>query len=76
MPDVVHGDIKEDEFGDVLLDELEVRIAAQVRDVINRTRDEVINANDFVAAREQEIGQMRAEEPGGAGDDAGWTGAA
>jgi hypothetical protein len=38
MPYKVHRDIQEDEFGNVLLNELEVRIAAELCDVIDATR--------------------------------------
>src|ERR1051326_1260963 len=63
----MHGHIQEKEFGDVLLDESETPIAAQVRDVVHRTGDEVVNADDLVSARQQQIGEMRAEKAGGAG---------
>src|SRR6266446_5069689 len=74
MPDVIHRDIQKDKFGDVLLNEFEIRVAAQVRYVIDRAGDKVIDANDFVAAGEQQVGEVRAEEAGGAGDDTRWTG--
>ena len=34
-----------------------------------RAGDKIVNADDLVAAREQQIGQVRAEKAGGAGDD-------
>src|SRR5207249_69107 len=75
VPDVIDGDIEENEFGDVLLDELEVGVAAQVRDVVHAAGDEVIYADDFVAARQQQVGEVGAEKTGGAGDDGGGVGA-
>ena len=33
--------------------------------------DEIVNADDLVAARQQQVGQMRPEKAGGAGDDGG-----
>ena len=33
--------------------------------------DEIIDADHFVSAREQQVGQVRAEKARGAGDDAG-----
>ena len=69
MPDVIHRPIQENKFGDVLLDEFEIRVAAQVRDVVHRARDEIINADDLVPARQQQVAQMRAKKSRAAGDD-------
>ena len=71
MPDVIHRRVEENKFGDVLLDELEIRVAAEVRDVVHAAGDKIVNADDLVAAREQQVGQVRAEKAGGAGDDGG-----
>ena len=71
MPDVIHRPFEKNKFGDVLLDELEIRVAAEVRDVVHAAGDKIVNADDLVAARQQQIGQMRAEKAGGAGDDGG-----
>ena len=68
MPDVVDGTFQEKEFRDVLFEELEIPVAAEVGDVVHAASDEVVNADDLVAAREEEIGQVRAEEAGGTGD--------
>ena len=43
-------------------------VALQMLDVGTDTRNEAIDANDVVALREQGLGKMRADEPGGAGD--------
>ena len=69
MPDVIHRAFQEQEFGDILLNELELRIAAEVRDVVHAAGDEIVYADDFVAARDQQVGEMRAEKAGGPGDD-------
>ena len=71
MPDVIHRPVKKNELGYVLLDEPEMGVAGQMVDVVFGAGDEVINAYDFVAAREQQIGQVGAEEAGGAGDHGG-----
>ena len=71
MPDVIDRAVQEDELGHVLLDEFEIPIAAQVGDVVHAAGDEVVDADDLVAARQQQVGQMGAEEAGRAGDDAG-----
>ena len=74
MPDVIHGHIQKEEFGHVLLDELELRVATQVGDVVDRASDEIVDADDPMSSREEQVRQMRAEEAGGPRDDAGWAG--
>ena len=69
MPDVIHRAVEENKFRDVLLDEFEIRVAAEVRDVVHAAGDKIVNADDLVAAREQQVGEVRAEKAGGAGDD-------
>ena len=71
VPDVIHRTVEEDEFRHVLLDEFEVRVAAEVDDVVHRAGDKIVEADDFVAARQKQIRQMRAEESGRAGDHGG-----
>jgi hypothetical protein len=41
----------------------------QVEDVVLRAREEVVNAQDLVAALEQVTAEVRAEETGAAGDE-------
>ena len=69
----VHHDVDgpghPDEAADVVLDEREARSPEEVLDVGGRARDEVVDAHDLVAAVEQRVGEVRAEEPGTAGDD-------
>ena len=69
VPDVVHRRIKKKKFGDVLLDKFEIGIPAEMRNVVHGTGDKIINADDFMAARQKQIGQMRSKKSGGAGDD-------
>ena len=38
-------------------------------DVVHRAGDKIVEADDLVAARQQQVGQVRAEKTGGAGDD-------
>ena len=65
---VVHRSVDVDVVGDVVLDELEVAIA-QVRDVGDVAGQQVVDADDRVAAIEQRFGEMRADEAGRAGND-------
>jgi hypothetical protein len=52
-----------------VVDEDEICAAVDVRDVRERARVEVVDADDAVAAREQVVAEVRAEEAGPAGDD-------
>src|SRR5439155_11377385 len=64
-----------DEVGDVVQDQLKVRVALQVIEVRPAPGDEVVHPNHPVAEREQAVAEMRAEKPGGAGyEDAHATG--
>ncbi len=56
----------------VLLDEFEIGITAEMRNVVHRAGDKIVNADDVMAARQEQIGQMRPEKAGRAGDDRGW----
>ena len=64
----VDGPIDVDVVRDVVLDEGEVAID-QVRDVRRVAGQEVVDADDGVAAVEQGFGEMGADEAGGSGDD-------
>lgn len=67
----MHRNMQENELGDILVDEFEVGIASQVRDVIDRASDKIVDADDLMAACQQQVRQVRAQKPGGAGNDAG-----
>ena len=60
-----HGDVP----GDVVLDEVEVRPVAQVRDVVEVAGQEVVHDHHTVPLRQQQVGEMGAEEAGAPGDD-------
>ena len=59
----------EDVVGDVVADEGEVFVAAEVGDVFGFAGDEVIHADDLVAFFEEEIAEVGTEESGSAGDE-------
>jgi hypothetical protein len=67
---VVDGTFDLDVLDDVVVDEQEV-VAADVLEVLERARLEVVDAEHAVALREEVIAEMGAEEPGSARDDAG-----
>ena len=63
---------------EVRLDDVEVQVTnfavADVLDVGQRARLEVVHADHPVPAAQQLVAQVRAQEPGAAGDEAGWHG--
>ena len=69
MPDVIHRHVQEDELGDILLDEFEIRVAAQVGDIVHAAGDKIIDAHHLVAAGQKEVGEMGAKKAGRAGND-------
>ena len=69
MPDVIDGSIQENEFGDVLLDELEVGVSAEMGNIIHGTGYKVIDANHLVTTGEEQVSKVRTKKAGGAGDD-------
>ena len=71
MQHVVHRPVDVDVVGDVVADELEIAIA-QVRDVGEVAGQQVVDADDRVAAIEQRFREVRSDEAGGAGDDDAW----
>lgn len=77
---VVHGarrarqvvdlvDLEQDLLDDVVADQLEVRLVHQVRDVLLRAREEVVEADNVVAALDEERAEVRADEARAARDD-------
>ena len=54
---------------DVALDERESRVVAEGRKVCDTPGDEIVERDDLVAAREQVLDEMGAEEAGSAGYD-------
>ena len=70
MVDEVDRLVDLDELGDVVVEEDEA-LVADVLDVLERARVEVVDADHPVAAPEQVLAQVRAEEARPSGDDAG-----
>ena len=67
VEDEVDRPVDRDLLRDVVVQEEEV-VAADVLEVLERRRLEVVDADNAVPLREQVIAEMRAEEPGPAGD--------
>jgi len=63
VPDIIHRHIEKNKVGDVLLDEFEIRIAAEVRDVVHAAGDKIVNADDFMAAREKQSVRCEPRNP-------------
>ena len=60
-------------LGDVVLYELEFRVAQKVSDIVGTSGEQVVQAEDVISTFQQEIAQMTSEEPGTAGDySASW----
>jgi hypothetical protein len=55
-------------FRDVLVDEAEPGVVHQVRDVLQRPGQEVVDAHDVTALAQELLAQVRPDEPGPAGD--------
>ncbi len=71
MVDEVDRLLDEVRLDDVHADVQEALGVADVLDVRERARLEVVDADHAVAAREQLVAQVRSEEAGTAGDQAG-----
>jgi len=69
VPDVIYGAVEKKELGDILLDETEIPVAGQMVNVRHAAGDKIINADDFVAALEQQVGEVRTKKSGGTGDN-------
>ena len=69
MEDRVDGPVEVDVLRDVVVDEAELPVAREVRDVAHVARDEVVEADDLVALGEEAVGEVAAEEAGGSRDD-------
>src|SRR5262245_26893435 len=65
---MVDGAIDLQGMGNVVANEGEVRIAAQVLHVGQGAGDEVIHADDFMPALQEALAQVRADEARSAGD--------
>jgi hypothetical protein len=69
MQDGVHRTVDVERLADIVLQRLEVAVAAKVGDVAGRAGDEVIDAEDLPAVGEQPFTEVGAEEPRAPGDD-------
>ena len=68
VEDEVDRLVDEDRLGHVVRDEAE-RVVLDVLDVRERAADEVVHADDPLAALQQVVAEMRAEEAGSAGHE-------
>src|SRR5690606_23181377 len=64
--DLVHLD--EERKGDVVANELEIRVIQQVHDVRLVAREEVVGTQHLVSGLQQPVAQVASEESGTAGD--------
>ena len=62
MPDVIDAVMEKNELGHVLLDEFKVLVHAKVIDVLDRAGHEIVDADDAMSARDEQIRQVRSEE--------------
>jgi hypothetical protein len=69
--DLVHLEVER--MGHVVADQFEVGLIEQVVDVGLLAGEEVVEADDVVALLDESIAQVRAEEPGAAGDENTFT---
>ena len=71
MPDVINRSIKKKELRNVLLDESEITVTGQMRDVIDIASDKIVYGNDLVTPLQEQFDQIGTQEPGPACDDRG-----
>ena len=69
MPNVVDLLMEKQKLRDILLDELEILVPAEVGDIIYGASDEIIDANDSMSLGEKVISEVRSEEPCGSGNN-------
>lgn len=55
--------------GHVVPQQLEARMGEQVSDVILAASEEIVDAEDVMAIRDQAVAEVRAEKTGAAGDE-------
>lgn len=61
-------DLEFEWLGDVVADELKIRVIEQVHDIAFAAREEVVEADDFVTFVEKSLAKMRTKESGATGD--------
>jgi hypothetical protein len=69
VEDVVHRAGDFNETGDVLLHKLEAGMSEQVADVGLNAGDEIVETQNFPAAFDEAVAEVRAEKAGATGDD-------
>src|SRR5439155_11369997 len=67
VPDIINWAIEKYKLGHILLNEPKVPVASQVRDVVHAAGDEIVDGDDFMATPQQQVHQVRAQEPRTAG---------
>jgi len=58
MENIVHGTRKIDVLRYVVMDELELRVAGEMGDVVGVARDKIVDGDDAMALGEEAIGEM------------------
>ena len=69
MEDVLDGSVWLKRFAHIVSDELKVWVRGEMGDVGFAARDEVIDAQDAYAFRDEPIAQVRADEPRSSRDE-------
>src|ERR1700730_17216359 len=70
MENVVESFFRQENVArNVMLDEGEMPVAGEVRDVLGIAGDKIIDRNDPVSFRQQPVGQMRPEKTSATSDD-------
>ena len=69
VEDVIDGAVDLERLGDIVLDELELRVADQVDDVAAMPGQQVVDADHLVALGQETLAKVRADESRPAGDD-------
>ncbi len=65
MHDRVHLSRNIDGFRHIMFDQLEMRIGREVRNVLPRSGDEIIQPNHIVAFGQESVAEMRSDKPRG-----------
>ena len=71
MPDVINQTIKKKELRDVLMNESQITVTGQMRDVIDIASDKIVYSNDLVPPAQKQFHQIGTQEPGATRDDRG-----
>ena len=69
MVDAVDRPVDLERLDVVVADELVLRVAFEVGDVLALPGDEVVDADHLVPLSQEQVGEVRAKEPGAAGNE-------